>query len=220
MTLPSSTRTSQLAAFGCVCRCRGGTAAPWPRRQERGPPVPHGARGSVPLAARAGGGSPYPLESGLRSGRACAACGQPARSHEFLLPPGLQNFDTRQDACWGQLRDEAVCSPSKAHTRQIGGERGWWWVRRGEREGTGDAHRLTSALPLKCPPFRGAYLSPTRFRSRRQSPISLCQAMCRSLVRPSDLDAQSRAPHRSWGALALTAGAHPRSPPTHPPFCL
>ena len=22
-----------------------------------------------------------------------------------------KNFDTRQDACWGQLRDEAVCSP-------------------------------------------------------------------------------------------------------------
>ena len=26
-----------------------------------------------------------------------------------------KNFDTRQDACWGQLRDEAVCSPSR-HT--------------------------------------------------------------------------------------------------------
>ena len=26
-----------------------------------------------------------------------------------------KNFDTRQDACWGQLRNEAVCSPSR-HT--------------------------------------------------------------------------------------------------------
>ena len=51
-------------------------------------------------------------------------------------------------------------------------------------------------------------------RSRRQTSISLCQALCRSLVRPSDLDARSRAPHRSWGALAL---ASDRSP-THPPF--
>ena len=37
--------------------------------------------------------------------------------------------------------------------------------------------------------------------------------MCRSLVRPSDSDARSRAPHRSWGALAL---ARNRPPPIHP----
>ena len=62
-----------------------------------------------------------------------------------------KNFDTRQDACWGQLRDEAVCSPSKAHTRQIGGERGWWWVRRGERGGTGDCRQIcASDWPTFC----------------------------------------------------------------------
>ena len=118
--------------------------------------------------------------------------------------------------------------PPAVHTKQIGGERGRWWVRRGEREGTGDAHRLTSALLLTDLPLRRriclsparffdlaetTHLSPIRFRSRRQTPISLCQAMCRSLVRPSDLDARSRAPHRSWGALAFTSD-HP--PPIHP----
>ena len=95
--------------------------------------------------------------------------------------------------------------------------------------GAGDAHRLTSALLLTDLPLRRRIcLSPARFRSRGddalvanqisissgQTPISLCQAMCRSLVRPSDLDARSRAPHRSWGALALASNR----PPTHPPF--
>ena len=92
------------------------------------------------------GARPPPCPS-LHSGRARGA-GAPGRGEEaskvcFSGPLASfvgKNFDTRQDACWGQLRDEAVCSPSKAHTRQIGGERGWWWVRRGEREGTGDAH--------------------------------------------------------------------------------
>ena len=40
--------------------------------------------------------------------------------------------------------------------------------------------------------------------------------MCRSLARPSDLDARSRAPHRSWGALALTSD----HPPPNRPFSL
>ena len=35
--------------------------------------------------------------------------------------------------------------------------------------------------------------------------------MCRSLARPSDLDARSRAPHRSWDALVL-AGDRPPAP--------
>ena len=99
--------------------------------------------------------------------------------------------------------------------------------------GAGDAHRLTSALLLKYTSERHPrgvvhllrHLSPQRKRRtfidlvarHPDSDFSLsAQAMCRSLVRPSDLDARSRAPHRSWGALALTSDR----PPTHPPFFL
>ena len=56
-------------------------------------------------------------------------------------------------------------------------------------------------------------MSPTRFRSRRQTPISLCQAMCRSLARPSDLDARSRAP-TVFGARWRSPAIVP--PPIHP----
>ena len=79
--------------------------------------------------------------------------------------------------------------------------------------GAGDANKLASALRLSEDLSTKASC---QIRSRRQTPISLCQGMCRSLVRPSDLDARSRAPHRSWGALALTSDR----PPTHPPFFL
>jgi len=95
--------------------------------------------------------------------------------------------------------------------------------------GAGDA--LTSALLLKYTSERHPrgvvhllrHLSPHRGNdallsiSSPDSDFSLsAQAMCRSLVRPSDLDARSRAPHRSWGALVLTSDR----PPTHPPFFL
>ena len=46
------------------------------------------------------------------------ACG-PVRKPAFSGPLASfvgKNFDTRQDACWGQLRDEAVCSPPARHT--------------------------------------------------------------------------------------------------------
>ena len=85
-------------------------------------------------------------------------------------------------------------------------------------EGTGDAHRLTSASDCFCNHsdcfcVADGASSPTapRFLCRQGTlPVAscLCYAMCSSLVRPSDLDARSRAPHRSWGALAFTSD-HP-----------
>ena len=84
-------------------------------------------------------------------------------------------------------------------------------------EGTGDAHRLTSASDCFCVADGASSPTAPRFLCRQGTlPVAscLCYAMCSSLVRPSDLDARSRAPHRSWGSLAFTSDH-----PIHP-FCL
>ena len=115
------------------CAARSSAQVTWTRG--RGHPTVPGARWRSPLALTSD--HPPPIHPFVFEAVAPRKLVSQLREITFSGPLASfvgKNFDTRQDACWGQLRDEAVCSPSKAHTRQIGGERGWWWVRRGERE--------------------------------------------------------------------------------------
>ena len=59
---------------------------------------------------------PCPSLAGAKWTRAREALTQEASKVCFSGPLASfvgKNFDTRQDACWGQLRNEAVCSPSR-----------------------------------------------------------------------------------------------------------
>ena len=81
--------------FVCVSRCR--------------PVVNHSydSHGRAPPSLSLSALWPGPGRGGARRGEEASKVCFSGPLASFVG----KNFDTRQDACWGQLRDEAVCSP-------------------------------------------------------------------------------------------------------------
>ncbi len=92
------------------CAARSPAQVTWTRG--RGHPTVPGARWRSPLALTSD--HPPPIHPFVFEAVAPRKLVSQLREITFSGPLASfvgKNFDTRQDACWGQLRDEAVCSP-------------------------------------------------------------------------------------------------------------
>ena len=92
------------------CAARSSAQVTWTRG--RGHPTVPGARWRSPLALTSD--HPPPIHPFVFEAVAPRKLVSQLREITFSGPLASfvgKNFDTRQDACWGQLRDEAVCSP-------------------------------------------------------------------------------------------------------------
>ena len=126
------------------CAARSPAQVTWTRG--RGHPTVPGARWRSPLALTSG--HPPPIHPFVFEAVAPRKLVSQLREITFSGPLASfvgKNFDTRQDACWGQLRDEAVCSPQQG-THKTDRRRKGMVVGSTRRE---SAHRLTSATLLK-----------------------------------------------------------------------
>ena len=100
----------------CVtpCAARSSVQVTWTRG--RGHPTVPRARWRSPLALTSD--HPPPIHPFVFEAVAPRKLVSQLREITFSGPLASfvgKNFDTRQDACWGQLRDEAVCSRTHTH---------------------------------------------------------------------------------------------------------